>query len=143
MPIMYNFLYEYYEWATGIFYQAYNGFPQAAVHGCDTSEVGPGPRAGAGTLVSQLFAAGRTPLQYCLHQYHTTKSVTCQLIILVRDLLVALILLLYKLFVITYRLTLGMIRDDTEETTVPDLIKSHGYQVNSNTDIILLTKTII
>ena len=124
---MYNFLNEYYEWATRMFYQAYNGFPQA-VDGCDTSEVGPGARAG--TLVSQLLAAGQTPLQYCLHQYHTTKSVTSQLVIFVRDLLVALILLLYKLFVITYRLTLGMIRDDTEETTVPDLIKSHGYQVN-------------
>ena len=45
------------------------------------------------------------------------------------DLVFAVTLMLYKLIVIFYRLTLGRFRSEMEESTVPDLIESHGYKV--------------
>ena len=71
----------------------------------------------------QLWTAA---LQY----QHQVTSVCSDGAALTRDLVIAVVLIIYKLFVVAYRLTLGMIKDGHEETTVPDLIKANGYQVN-------------
>ena len=48
-------------------------------------------------------------------------------------LIVAAVLVLYKLVVFSYRLTLWLREAEKEEMTVPDLIRSHHYQVETHT----------
>ena len=76
------------------------------------------------SAASQLW---RAVLQY----HHQFCRVCSDGATLTRDFVIAVILIVYKLFVVAYRLTLGMIKDAHEETTVPDLIKANGYQVNT------------
>ena len=82
----------------------------------------------------QLIGAAITvPLQFCLHRYHQCKIILTKAVRIIWGLSVATVLILYKLLVISYRLTLGMSDAEKEEITVPDLIRSHNYKVETHT----------
>ena len=82
----------------------------------------------------QLIGAAITvPLQFCLHRYHQCNILLSKAVRITWGLSVATVLILYKLLVISYRLTLGMSETEKEEITVPDLIRSHHYQVETHT----------
>ena len=80
----------------------------------------------------QLTGAAAVPLQFCLQRYQQCSILLTRTVRIVWGLTVATVLILYKLLVISYRLTVGMTGQE-EELTVPDLIRSHQYQVETHT----------
>ena len=79
---------------------------------------------------TQLTGAATVTLQYCLNRYQQCNQLITRAVRIIWDLTFATILILYKLVVISYRLTVGMRR--TEESTVPDLIRSNNYKVRTD-----------
>ena len=65
-------------------------------------------------------------LQCSQSKYHLKFN---QLLRIIGELTLAIIFMLYKLVIISYRLSVGMLQTEREETTVPDLIRSNNYKV--------------
>ena len=91
--------------------------------------------AGEDGAWGQLTGAAWMPLQYCLYRYQHCNILLTNTVRLVWGFILAIILILYKLLVISYRLSVGMGEGEKEEVTVPDLIRSHHYEVETHTVI--------
>ena len=68
-------------------------------------------------------------LRCCLSRYQHCKDLTTKALRIIWDLARATVLIIIKLMVIAYRLTIGKMETDIKETTVPDLIRSNNYKV--------------
>ena len=75
---------------------------------------------------------GQWTLRCCLSRYQHCKDLSTKALRIIWELARATVLIIIKLMVISYRLTIGNMETDMKETTVPDLIREHNYQVRIN-----------
>ena len=76
-----------------------------------------------------LVRLGHWTVQCCLDRYQRCKLLASQALVILWHLIRAVVLIIYKLLVISYRLTIGRMKTKEEETTVPDLIRANNYEV--------------
>ena len=76
-----------------------------------------------------LVRLGHWTVQCCLDRYQRCKLLASQALVILWHLIRAVVLIIYKLLVISYRLTIGRMKTKEEETTVPDLIRANNYEM--------------